>query len=72
MKQYDEILNKVAIWRENKECVVFRGFFIYKAYDYGIYLLTHDSVEMEDNISPPQTLTTLDQNETGSALCYFI
>ena len=39
-----------AIWRENKECVVFRGFFIYKAYDYGVYLLTHDSVEMEDNL----------------------
>ena len=36
--------------REDKDCVVFRGFFIYKAYDYGIYLLTHDTVEMEDNL----------------------
>merc|ERR1712013_571421 len=36
--------------RDDKECVVFRGFFVYKAYDYAFYLLTHDTVEMEDNI----------------------
>ena len=36
--------------REDKDCVVFRGFFVYKAYDYAFYLLTHDTVEMEDNI----------------------
>ena len=36
--------------REDKDCVVFRGFFIYKAYDYGMYLLTHDTVELEDNL----------------------
>ena len=36
--------------REDKDCVVFRGFFVYRAYDYGVYLLTHDSVEMEDNM----------------------
>jgi hypothetical protein len=36
--------------REDKDCVVFRGFFIYKAYDYAFYTLTHDTVEMEDNL----------------------
>ena len=36
--------------RDDKDCVVFRGFFIYKAYDYAFYLLTHDTVEMEDNV----------------------
>ena len=36
--------------REDKGCVVFRGFFVYKAYDYAHYLLTHDTVELEDNL----------------------
>jgi len=36
--------------REDKDCVVFRGFFVYKAFDYAFYLLTHDTVEMEDNL----------------------
>ena len=36
--------------REDKDCVVFRGFFVYKAYDYAFYLLTHDTVEMDDNV----------------------
>ena len=36
--------------RADKDCVVFRGFFIYKAYDYAAFILTHDTVEMEDNL----------------------
>ena len=36
--------------REDKNCVVFRNFLIYKIYDYAFYLLTHDTVEMENNI----------------------
>jgi len=36
--------------REDKQCVVFRGFLVYKAYDYAFYLLTHDTVEMENNV----------------------
>ena len=35
---------------EDKLCVVFRNFLLYKIYDYAFYLLTHDTVEMENNI----------------------
>ena len=34
----------------DKGCVVFRNFLIYKIYDYAFYLLTHETVEMENNI----------------------
>ena len=36
--------------REDKVCVVFRNFLVYKIYDYAFYLLTHDTVELENNI----------------------
>ena len=35
---------------EDKNCVVFRNLLLYKIYDYAFYLLTHDTVEMENNI----------------------
>merc|ERR1711892_838471 len=36
--------------REDKNCVTFRNFFIYKVYDYAFFLLTHDTVELEGNL----------------------
>ena len=33
----------------DKECVSFDNFLIYKIYDYGAYLLTHETVHMENN-----------------------
>ena len=34
----------------DKGCVSFDNFLIYKIYDYGVYLLTHETVQMDNNI----------------------